>query len=684
MRQNAESRSLRFLHITLAAAALALVGVPGQPAFAAKRPAAPMRQAAQPQIWCTDCVISGAARVDWNGESGSFYVERVENRSKTGSGPLALQVQLQWSYPQPEELCAGVFGFSDLVPLNPLPPGGSQWNINSGTIGFHGSDVPAGEYWVLLLLVNPDMGGWGLLNYVVTGDKASCDGSSCAVMHRSPVVNQLLPVVVDVSGGSLHYATEMALTNNTSDPLTISISYAASLGSKEGSGAVTDSLAPGEQKQIGDVLSYLRDMGLSIPPSAQQPSQGGTLLVSFQGNEPIDPRLVSVTARTAAVTAAPHPVGQAGLAYSGLLEKDFSTSSLTLFGLRSTATDRTNVAVFNTSGYPVTLKVTVHSGSGNGRFVVFREAETLPPYGWLQYGSNQILGDSGIWNGWVTFERTSSTGSFSAYAVINDSRTNDGSFVPPVGGAAADSTLIVPVLTETPDFRSELTLANKSDSNVTLTLTYVESQTSSSGPGGTITVQLGPRQQQIVPEAIDFLRANGANIGARDAASYVGALRITVSGTSAENVFAGARTASQSPAGGQFGLFTPCIYSGWGGPGEVYLYGLRADPESRSNVAAVYTGEDTWGPIELQFQAYDGDNGGIPKGNPVSVSLFPGQWVQLNNFFKDAGVANGWVKIRETTGGFGGGSPWVAYAVINDGSNPGERTGDGAYVPMVK
>lgn len=27
---------------------------------------------------------------------------------------------------------------------------------------------------------------------------------------------------------------------------------------------------------------------------------------------------------------------------------------------------------------------------------------------------------------------------------------------------------------------------------------------------------------------------------------------------------------------------------------------------------------------------------------------------------------------------------WGAYGVINDGGNPGERTGAGAYVPMVK
>jgi len=109
-------------------------------------------------------------------------------------------------------------------------------------------------------------------------------------------VTRLLPVVIDVSNGSAHFTTEMALTNNTLGRLWVSTLYTASLGSKEGSGTTWDSLAPGEQKQISDVLSYLRERGLAIPSPEEQPSQGGTLLVSFQGNDTIDPRLVSVTA----------------------------------------------------------------------------------------------------------------------------------------------------------------------------------------------------------------------------------------------------------------------------------------------------------------------------------------------------------------------------------------------------
>jgi len=70
------------------------------------------------------------------------------------SGRLALQVQFQSTHPEPTDWCAGEYEFSDPVPLDRLSAGGSHSNINSGTIGFDGSKIPAGEYWVLILLLN--------------------------------------------------------------------------------------------------------------------------------------------------------------------------------------------------------------------------------------------------------------------------------------------------------------------------------------------------------------------------------------------------------------------------------------------------------------------------------------------------------------------------------------------------
>jgi hypothetical protein len=38
------------------------------------------------------------------------------------------------------------------------------------------------------------------------------------------------------------------------------------------------------------------------------------------------------------------------------------------------------------------------------------------------------------------------------------------------------------------------------------------------------------------------------------------------------------------------------------------------------------------------------------------------------------------VRVRRTAGA----AYWIAYAVVNDGAGPGQRTGDGAFVPMVR
>ena len=155
-----------------------------------------------------------------------------------------------------------------------------------------------------------------------------------------------------------------------------------------------------------------------------------------------------------------------------------------------------------------------------------------------------------------------------------------------------------------------------------------------------------------------------------------------MSGVDTSNVFGGARTASQStaPVGGQFGLFTPGVYSGQEASASAALYGLRVDANNRSNVAVLNAGADAAGPVTLSIQAYDGGAGGIAKGSPTVVTLQPGEWKQYGSILSDAKVADGWVVVRRTSGT----APWIAYAVINDGGNPGERTGDGAYVPMSK
>src|SRR5262245_16860397 len=227
---------------------------------------------------------------------------------------------------------------------------------------------------------------------------------------------RIVPIVLDVTTGSAHFTTELTLVNTGftlgvggGPALNLSLHYTASLGDRLGSGTVNDILALGEQKVIPNVLSYLRDKGLALPPSSSAPHQGGVLTITLTGYcEPA----IGVLARTTAITQPPQPEGAAGLAYAGLPSWNVTTRTATVYGLRATSQDRSNLAIYNPSTDPVTLKVVAFSGAGDGASSVVSAAETLSGLGWRQY--NNVLAGAGIAQGWVTVERTSNTGAFGA------------------------------------------------------------------------------------------------------------------------------------------------------------------------------------------------------------------------------------------------------------------------------
>jgi hypothetical protein len=477
--------------------------------------------------------------------------------------------------------------------------------------------------------------------------------------------------VLDVSSGTAHYTTELAITNREEKSLTLSLRYTASLG--EGSGTVPATIAAGQQLVIDDVISYLRGKGLSIPTTG---AQGGTLLVTFDGVS--SPALVSVTARTASQTAPPQPDGRAGLAYAGLSPWDASTTSLTVYGLRSNETDRSNLAVFSMSDEPVTLRVTAYSGTKDGLSQTVVEELTLPAFGWRQF--DRVLERVGMTTGWVTVERVGNTGKFSIYGVVNDNGTNDGSYLLPVGTVLPAQYLTIPVLLESQAYRSELVLTNRAKTDAVFELTYTESASPAGGTGGTVNLRLAAGEQRIIPEAIDFLRSSGATVGPLGEATYVGQLHVGVKGISLQNAYVGARSAARSTATGQFGLFTAPLLPGDEATTEAFIYGLRADDKSRSNVAVINTGTGQSSAVTLEVTAYDGDSGGTRTGETWTVTLEPGQWRQQSNFLGNRGIRNGWVRVQRTSGT----GLWAAYGVVNDGGQPQQKTDDGAFVPMTR
>ena len=478
-----------------------------------------------------------------------------------------------------------------------------------------------------------------------------------------------VPTIVDVMGQA-HYTSELQLTNLEASSTRVKLTYTSSIGS--GVGDIMETIPAGQQVVYPDAISHLRTQDVPIPTSG---NQAGTLFLASPTAG------VHATVRTSADTVAPQPVGRAGLAYTDSDPAAFSSTKVYVYGLRTNDADRSNLAVYNMGQGPVSIKVTVVSGDDGSSFEVTAGVPlSLPAYGWYQYGDGNLLRKAGFSSGYAVIDRATGSGPFGAYGVINDQKTNDGSFIQALPGTQSGSKLTVPVIAEVGSFDSELILANRGSATATFTLRYVESLSPSKGAGGTTTFDVLAGRQTIISKAIDFLRSKGVAIGARGDAGYVGSLQVQVSGVGLENVFAGARTSSSSPFEGAFGVFYPGIDSSQEFSDVAFILGLKADANNRSNAAALHTGAAASGSITLEFQVLDGSSGGALVGTPLSQTLNPGEWVQPSKFFANGNVPNGCVRIRRTAGT----APWYAYGVINDGGNAGERTGDGAFVPGVK
>ena len=497
----------------------------------------------------------------------------------------------------------------------------------------------------------------------------SCLLSASYVRAAAASATKLVPIVLDVAGvGSSRYTTELTLANRGTTPAAVTLTYtpAAALGAT-GGGTASVSLAAGRQMVVPDVLAYLRGQGLTIPAGS---NQGGTILAAFSGLSSAD------AAYAAARTTTPSGPGRAGLSYPAVDTAGAPTQPTYLYGLRSNANDRTNLALVNANtSAAVTLRVTLYAaGAGDLRSYVLAPDTTLGPLQWTQIG--RVLDLAGYTNGYAKVEIVSGPGPYVTYAVINDNTTNDGSYLAAESGALPAEPRLLPVIVENAAFQTELTLTNPLSFPQTATLTYVESASPGSGAGGSVTLNFAAGEQKIVPEAIDFLRRNGAVIGPKGP-TYAGALSVTFLNAGARSSgFAGARTAA--PVGGtgpgEYGLFYPGVGPSDAAVFEAWVYGLQQNAANRSNLAVSNLG-DASDAIEVRVDVYDGGTG-LLAGSTSPAPLAPGGWTQLNAVLQSFGVANGYAHVVKLSGN----SRFLVYGVVNDGATPGQGTSDGSYV----
>ena len=479
-----------------------------------------------------------------------------------------------------------------------------------------------------------------------------------------------VPVILSSAGRNQSFFTsELTLTNRGEQEVSLDYTYTAKDEPGRRSGTASDVLPAGRQKIETDALTYLRDLGVPIPETG---NQLGTLRVEVElGSE------VEALVRTTTMV----PEGRAGLAYLGVAEEEGFDEPVYLCGLRQNSQDRSNVAFQNMGGPEegaITLKTTVYSGEAGGADPRVLDEEELRPGEFHQY--NRILNMAGFDNGYVKVERVEGEAPFYAYGVINDQANSDGSFVFPVTASslegAAGQTL--PVIVETSAFRSELTVTNFSEEPRTLDFQFVADQIKGDDKTASFSMKLEAGEQQIIPEVVEELRRQGvAGLGATRG-FYAGPLFVTAQGGDMRGIVIGARTSASDGRGGKYGVFYNAVPEGEAFVKEAWVDGLQQNQENRSNLALVNTGEVDGSASVFHLEIYDGETG-LLQETVVTKPIPARGWHQINGILGRSSpeTRQGYIRIEKVSGE----NPFLAYGVVNDGGAPGERSGDGAYLP---
>ena len=476
----------------------------------------------------------------------------------------------------------------------------------------------------------------------------------------------LVPVILTAAGrNDSFFTSEMTLTNRGTREARLHYTYTAHIGRETGS--ASEVLPAGHQRVVSDALDHLRSLGIPIPAEG---NRIGTLRVEA----PVASQVGVLVRTTTAV-----PDGRAGLAYPGIGMEEGFQRAVYLCGLRQNELDRSNVAFQNMGAPeegPITLRTIVFSGDPNGPAPRVLQEVRLGPGGFHQYSG--VLGS--LANGYVRVERVEGTAPFYAYGVINDQANSDGSYVFPVvesfpGGAAGQT---LPVIVETTAFTSELTVTNVSERARTVSLAFVSEGVDTPDLTARFSMSLEAGQQAITPDLVNEMRRQGVS-GIGPAGGLAGALFAWVEGGDMSGIVIGARTVSPAlVAGGQYGVFYNAAPYGSAFSQVAWVEGLQQNRESRSNLALVNTGEVDDSQSVFAIDIYDGDRGLLVT--TITGRTVPARgWRQINSILRNyaQGTTQGYVRIRKISGN----NPFLAYGVINDGPSPGERSGDGAYVP---
>ena len=528
------------------------------------------------------------------------------------------------------------------------------------------------------LTIQPGTAGPTLLTVTATDGRGGLayqpiEISVEALPQADPSDFTFVPVVLDAPGkGKAHFTSELTLAHRGRQRAILDYTYTANTGG--GSGTVRDYLEPGQQLIVPNAIEFLRQQGAPIPEDGKSI---GSLRVAFQRT---DSSRVGVTVRTTTRV----PEGRAGLAYPGLPAGEGFDEAVYLCGLRQNEQDRSNVA-FQHMGTPrdgpITLRTTVFSGDPEIAEGHRLEDRRLAPGGFYQF--SELLKTAGFDTGYVRVERVEGEAPFYAYGVINDQANSDGSFVFPVtaGSLEGKRRQTLPVIVETEEFSTELTLTNFSRQDRILELAFVSDGIGTPDETARFSLTLAAGQQRIIPDVIDaeLRRKGGEGIGP-SRGGLAGALFVTPESGDLSGIVVGARTGSPDGRGGQYGLFYTAVPDGAAFTEIAWIYGLQHDQKNRTNLALVNTGEVDDSRSTFAIHIYD--ENGTRRHRTAFAHVEARRWRQINSIlaYRAPGITQAYVRIEQ----FIGNNPFLAYAVVNDGGASGQRSGDGAYLPARK
>ncbi len=141
-----------------------------------------------------------------------------------------------------------------------------------------------------------------------------------------------------------------------------------------------------------------------------------------------------------------------------------------------------------------------------------------------------------------------------------------------------------------------------------------------------------------------------------------------------------ARTSTPSAdtsAGGSFGLFYASVPRGSGAKTSALVPSLTQDASVRSNLAVVNLGGGSEKAITLSVQLYAASTG-AKVGQPLSISLLPGEWFQWSRILELAGATSTTSKAVAVVTRVSGDDTFFAYGVLNDAV-----TSDGSFLKMI-